>query len=147
MGGGDGFDQTDVKAALRRRVEAGSNHDGEGTMARPAVAKIVGELKSPPETLGNAIPQQSKKKGTTMAPRRTKNATTTPSSKGKTMGKLLSSKRKKARRVTGLEATTKNMIDDFMNQVSTVFVIQILLKIIAYTTACLRLICQYRGKI
>ena len=127
-------------------MEAESNHDGDGTMARPAVAKIVGELKSPPETLGNAIPQQGKKKGTTMAPPRTKTpATTKPSSKGKTKGnKLSSSKRKKEQRVTGLEATTKNMIDDFMNQVSTVFVIQILLKIIAYTTACLRLICQYR---
>ena len=82
-----------------------------------------------------------------MAPPRTKTPSTKPSSKGKTKGnKLSSSKRKKEQRVTGLEATTKNMIDDFMNQVSTVFVIQILLKIIAYTTACLRLICQYRGK-
>ena len=104
------------------------------------------ELKSPPETLGNAIPQQSKKKGTTMAPRRTKNATTTPSSKSKTGRKLSSSKRKKAQRDTGLGASTKNMINDFVNQVSKVFVIRILLKIIAYTTACLRLICQYRGK-
>ena len=103
----NGFDQTDVKGALRRRVEAESNHDGDGTMARPAVAKIVGELKSPPETLGNAIPQQSKIKGTTMAPRRTKNATTTPSSKSKTMGKLSSTKRKKVQRKTGLEASTK----------------------------------------
>ena len=143
----NGFDQTDVREALMRRVEAESNHDGDGTMARPAVAKIVGELKSPPETLGNAIPRQGKKKGTTMGPpRRKKTPTPKPSSKGKTKGnKLSSTKRKKEQRVTGLEATTKNMIDDFMNQVSTVFVIQIILKIIAYyTTACLRLICQYR---
>jgi hypothetical protein len=119
----NGFDQTDVKAALRRRVEAESNHDGDRTMARPAVAKIVGELKSPPEILGNAIPQQSKIKGTTMAPRRTKNSQTTPSSKSKTGGKLSSLKSKKAQRDTGLGASTKNMIHDFVNQVSKIYVI------------------------
>ena len=138
----NGFYKKDVVEALRRRVDAESNNDGDGTMARPAVAKIVGELKSPPETLGNAIPRQKQKKGTTMAPpRRTKTTTTKPTSKGNTKGnKLSSSKRKKDKRVTGLETTTKNMLDDFMNQVSTVFVIQILLKSIAYSTGCLRLI-------
>jgi len=142
----NGFDQTDVKAALRRRIEAESNHDVHGTMARPAVAKIVGGRKPPPETLVNSIPQQSKIKGTTMAPRRTKNAQATQSSKIKTGGKLSSSKRKKAPRDTGLGASTINMIHDFVNQVSKVYVIRIHLKIIAYSTACLQLICQYRGK-
>ena len=82
----NGFDQAGVKAALRRRVEAESNNDGEGTMTRPAVAEIVGERKSPPETLGDSIPQQSNIPGTSMAPRRKKNAQTTPSSKSNTGG-------------------------------------------------------------
>ena len=121
----NGFDQTDVKAALRRRVEAESNNDGDGTMARPAVAEIVGERKSPPETLGDSIPQRSKIQGTTMAPRRKKNAQTTPSSKSNTGGKLSSSNRKKAQRDTSLGENTKNMIHDFVNQVSKVYVLQL----------------------
>ena len=120
----NGFDQTDVKAALRRRVEAESNNDVDGTIARPAVAEIVGEQKSPPETLGDSIPQQSKIPGTSMAPHRKKNAQTTPSSNS-TTGKLSSSNRKKAQRDTGLGENTKNMIHDFVNQVSKVYVLQL----------------------
>ena len=65
----NGFDKTYVKAALRRRVEAESTNAGDGTMARPAVAKIVGTRKSPPETLGDSIPQTTKIPGTSLAPR------------------------------------------------------------------------------
>ena len=50
----NGFDGTDVKAALRRRLEAESTNAGDGAMARPAVAEIVGEQKSPPETANEA---------------------------------------------------------------------------------------------
>jgi len=56
----NGFDETDVKAALRRRVEAESTNDGDGTMARPAVAETVGERKSPQETLGIQAPNEAK---------------------------------------------------------------------------------------
>ena len=51
----NGFDDTDVAAALRRRVEVESANAGDGTMARPDVAEIVGTRKSPPETLGDSI--------------------------------------------------------------------------------------------
>ena len=50
-------------------------------MARPAVAEIVGERKSPPETVGDSIPQTTKIPGTSLAPRQKEKLPTTPSSK------------------------------------------------------------------
>ena len=50
-------------AALRRRVELESANAGDGTMARPAVAEIVGTQKSPPETLGGVNPTNKQNTG------------------------------------------------------------------------------------
>jgi hypothetical protein len=121
----NGFNGKDVKAALKRKVEAEATNDGNGTIARPAVAEIVGERKSPPETLGGSIPQRSKIPGTSMAPHQKKKSQTTPSSKSNT-GKL-SSHRKKVGKETGLGENTKNMIHDFVNphKVSNVYVLQL----------------------
>ena len=122
----NGFNETDVKAALRRRVEAESTNDGDGTMARPAVAAICWRTKSLPETVGDSIPQRSKIPGTSLAPHRNKKYQTTASSKS-TTGKLSSSNRKKAQKETGLGENTKNMIHDFVNphKVSNVYVLQL----------------------
>jgi len=108
----NGFDHIDVAAALRRGVESESGNAGNGTMARPAVAEIVGTRKSPPETLGGSIPQTNKIPGSSLAPRQKEKSSTIPSL-NKKKGKLLS--KKKFGKETGRGEMTKDMINNFVN--------------------------------
>ena len=105
----------------RRRVEFDSSNAGDGIMARPAVAKIVGPRKSPLETLGGSIPQTNKIPGSSLAPRQKDKLPTIPSS-NKKKGKL--STKKKPGKEMGLGEKTKDMINDFVNppKVCAVFV-------------------------
>jgi len=105
-------------------VEAESTNGGDGTMARPAGAEFVGQRKSPPETLGDSIPQRIKIPGTSLAPHRNKKSPTTPPSKSK-KGKL--SSQKKVGKETCLRGKTKDMIHDLVNphNVSDVYVLQL----------------------